>query len=163
MIYGICSFWVGRRAVLLKKWASQPITELASFCRSVERLRGEPRGVPRQLGQFGGGGLFLVVVCEVEAEERLPDGVRLRGVEAEHHVFGGALPRRHPRQLRPLLHRHLQRPRQHRLERQLHVAAHAQGHQSEVRGFFVILTTREMFRDQKGFLFFLRTEERGVE
>jgi len=44
----------------------------------------------------------------------------MRGRRLAHPLRRGRDHRRHPRQLRPLLHRHLQRGRTHRVERQLH-------------------------------------------
>ena len=64
---------------------------------------------------------FWFACCRRAAQ--VPDGVRVRGLGADAVVRQqqrGDQPG--ARQLRPLLHHHLQRARRHRLERQLHVA-----------------------------------------
>ena len=66
---------------------------------------------------------FFFLFCGNRWTAQVPDGVRVRRVDAvavvrqqqRGHQLGA-------RQLRPLLHHHLQRARWHRVERQLHVA-----------------------------------------
>ena len=60
------------------------------------------------------------------------DQVRVRGLHPGHRVRGGQAHQPRAGKLRPVLHLHLQRRRQHNLVHQLHPAHHSPGPQETV-------------------------------